>query len=115
MHPQIRQMGPGNRPICGMAPEPEAATAETGPSPELETLGVALGDLAAAVGGKLGIDEIEAEVLPEDKHQVVRRLRSQGRAVAMAGDGVNDAPAMAPPTSVSPWAPAPRSPSRAPA
>jgi Cu+-exporting ATPase len=50
---------------------------------------------AQAVAAKLGIGEVEAEVLPEQKHAVVRRLRSEGRAVAMAGDGINDAPALA--------------------
>ncbi|MBL8774197.1 MAG: heavy metal translocating P-type ATPase [Phenylobacterium sp.] len=50
---------------------------------------------AEAVARRLGIDEVAAEVLPQDKAAVVERLRREGRRVAMAGDGVNDAPALA--------------------
>jgi Cu+-exporting ATPase len=50
---------------------------------------------AEAVALRLGIDEVEAGVLPDGKAEVVRRLQGEGRRVAMAGDGINDAPALA--------------------
>jgi Cu+-exporting ATPase len=52
-------------------------------------------DTAACVARQLGIDEVEAEILPAGKGEVVRRLREAGHVVAVAGDGVNDAPALA--------------------
>jgi P-type Cu+ transporter len=50
---------------------------------------------AEAVAGQLGIDEVEANVSPEDKHRRIEALKAAGKRVAMAGDGINDAPALA--------------------
>ena len=53
------------------------------------------GTTAQAVAGKLTIDEVVAEVLPNEKAEIIKRFQSEGRKVAMAGDGINDAPALA--------------------
>ncbi|MEK7860598.1 MAG: HAD-IC family P-type ATPase, partial [Chloroflexota bacterium] len=50
---------------------------------------------AEAVARRLGIEDVQAEVLPDQKAEVVRKLKAEGRRVAIAGDGVNDAPALA--------------------
>jgi Cu+-exporting ATPase len=50
---------------------------------------------AEVVARKVGIDEVHAEILPDQKREVIRRLQAEGRIVAMAGDGINDAPALA--------------------
>jgi hypothetical protein len=68
---------------------------------------------ADAVAKQLGLDAVEAEIEPAGKVEYVKKLRAEGKHVAMAGDGINDAPALAKRKSASPWAPAPTWPCKA--
>jgi P-type Cu+ transporter len=104
-------VGPGGTPLCvavdgkyignfGVADQPKLSAPAA--LRDLKSNGVRVvmltGDntsVASAIAAKLGIDEFEAEVLPERKSEVIRKLQGQGRVVAMAGDGINDAPALA--------------------
>ena len=86
--------------LLGVADPIKATTAEAIESLHQEGIRVVMitGDsktTAEAVGKKLGIDEVMAEVLPDQKAEMVKRLQGKGKIVAMAGDGINDAPALA--------------------
>jgi Cu2+-exporting ATPase len=92
----------GDRIIGALAMEDEVRPESREAVAQLHQLGVKVamitGDarqVAEAVGAQLEIDQVLAEVLPEDKHAQVAHLQSQGQLVAMVGDGVNDAPALA--------------------
>ena len=86
--------------LLGVADPIKSTTAEALSALQSEGLKVviATGDnraTAQSVAQKLGVADVEAEVLPADKLKLVQKLKSQGRSVAMAGDGINDAPALA--------------------
>ncbi len=86
--------------LLGVADPIKATTTEAIEKLHLEGIRVVMltGDsktTAEAVGKKLGIDEVIAEVLPDQKAEIVKKLQAQGKIVAMAGDGINDAPALA--------------------
>jgi len=86
--------------ILGVADPIKATTAEAIENLHKEGIRVVMltGDsrtTAEAVGKKLGIDEVIAEILPDQKAEIVKKLQAQGKIVAMAGDGINDAPALA--------------------